>query len=67
MGGFVIDLKALDVGILETRCLGDSSQLVFMPYSVKLLMRCGYLPDISKKEIKDKNKFDIFSKAICCI
>ncbi|KAK5659081.1 hypothetical protein OQA88_1170 [Cercophora sp. LCS_1] len=67
MGGFIIDLKSLDVGILETGCLGASSQLVVMPYGVELLVRCGYLPDISKKEIEDKNKVDIFSKAICCV
>jgi len=67
MGGFVIDLKSLDVGILETGCLVDSSQLVIMPYGVELLIRCGYLPDIGKKQIQDKNKVDILSKAICCI
>jgi hypothetical protein len=63
MGGFVIDLKSLDVGILETGCLVDSSQLVIMPYGVELLIRCGYLPDIGKKEIHDKNKVDILSKS----
>lgn len=56
MGGFVIDLKSLDVGILETGCLGDLSQLVIMPYGVELLIRCGYLPDMGKNEIEDKNR-----------
>ncbi|KAK0618914.1 hypothetical protein B0T14DRAFT_602852 [Immersiella caudata] len=67
IGGFVVDLKALDVGIRETGCLDDSSQLVVTPYGVELLIRCGYLPDVAKSEIEDKNKADIFSKAVCCI
>lgn len=62
MGGFVVDLTSLDVGILETGCLGSSSR-----YGVELLIRCGYLPDMGREEIEDKNKVDIFSKAICCI
>ncbi|KAK4451264.1 hypothetical protein QBC34DRAFT_424114 [Podospora aff. communis PSN243] len=55
MGGFVVDLQPLDVGIQETGCLGDSSQMVVTPHGVELLI------------IEDKNKADIFSKAVCCI
>lgn len=63
MGGFVFDFG--DEDLAETdRFTRKHTRLTLTPRGVVLLMRCGYLPNVSEKEIMDKNKTDNVSKLL---
>ncbi|KAL8843031.1 MAG: hypothetical protein Q9176_002334 [Flavoplaca citrina] len=63
MGGFVFDLDeaSSDNGEAFT---DKVSRLTLTPRGVALLAACGYLPNISKEDILDKNKSDNVSKLL---
>ena len=63
MGGFVFDLD--EVSSDNGEALTDKvSRLTLTPRGVALLAACGYLPNISKEDILDKNKSDNVSKLL---
>ena len=63
MGGFVFDLEKICTADGDT-FTAKHPRLTVTPRGMALLARCGFLPEISKEDILDKNKFDNVSKMI---
>ena len=66
MGGFVFDLTAPEMTEGQP-FIPNQRRLHVTPRGIRLLARCGLLPDIAKEDIDDKSKTDGISKLICCI
>lgn len=65
MGGFAIDLETTDDPL--SSLFGDHRRLSLTARGLALLAECGYIPDISVYDIKDKNKADGLAKLLVCI
>lgn len=65
MGGFAIDLETTDDPLASL--FGDHKRLTLTARGLALVAECGYIPDISVHEIKDKNKADGLAKLLVCI
>jgi hypothetical protein len=65
MGGFAIDLDHADERY--TSLFGNVKRLTLTAKGVALLAQCGYAPEISVDDIKDKNKADGLAKFLVCI
>ena len=66
MGGFVFDLEEVCATERDT-FTAKHSRLTVTPRGMALLARCGYLPEVSKEDILDKNKADTVSKMIAIL
>ena len=66
MGGFVIDLDSKSPNGAPISA-EEATRLTLTPKGVQLLAECGYLPEISVEDIRDKSKADELSKLIACI
>jgi hypothetical protein len=65
MGGF-----ALKVDNGATKFIEPENGMTRIPLTAKgvlLLAQCGYIPDISRGEIKDKSKADLFANTLVCL
>lgn len=65
MGGFVFDMDVLPQG--DDAFIPARQRLTLTAPGVILLAKCGYLPDLSIKEIRDKSKADGLAKALVCL
>jgi hypothetical protein len=65
MGGFAFDMSLLPQG--QDAFVPNVDQLHLSPLGVLLLAKCGCLPNISLREIKDKSKADGLAKTIVCV
>ena len=66
MGGFVFEL---DSTLASALCLPDIKprRLTITPCGLTVLARCGLLPTMSEKDIRDKSKADGLAKTIVCL
>jgi len=65
MGGFAIDVEHADDRY--TTLFRGAKRLTLTAKGVTLLAQCGYAPEISVDDIKDKNKADGLAKFLVCI
>lgn len=61
MGGFVIDTNSNDPFI------PSCPRLIVTARGIQLLAECGYIPQITRREITDKSKSDTPAKLLCCL
>ena len=61
-GGFVFDLEL--AGSHGTTFISGPQRLTVTAHGVLLLAKCGLLPDMDEREIKDKSKTDGLAKAL---
>lgn len=65
MGGFAIDLDTSDDP--HASLFGNNKRLTFTAKGLALMAECGYIPEISADDLKDKNKADGLAKLLVCI
>lgn len=66
MGGFAFDLSTPDMRS-GMPFIPNARRLYVTPRGVQLLARCGLLPCITQRDIRDKSKTDSTGKLICCL
>ncbi|KAI4201378.1 MAG: hypothetical protein LQ350_003297 [Teloschistes chrysophthalmus] len=63
MGGFVVDTNDPD----RPPYIPDSPRLIITAQGIAILAECGQLPDISRRDLDDKNKADNAAKALALL